>query len=107
MDTTSDRVVMDLGGRRMAAITPDERFTQPVPNVEFFRELAASMRQSSALLALSTEELVNKAPIYAAYAQDLAMLRRYHTEFQDCARSAVRCSIGGITPGREQVWEEA
>lgn len=104
---TSDRVLMDVGGRRFAAATPEERFTQPIPNVELFRELAASIRQGSALLTLREDELAIKSPVYAAYARDLALLRRYHAEFQDCVRSSVRCSISGVAPGRERAWEEA
>jgi len=106
MDTTSDRVLVDLGGRRFAAAAPEERFAQPIPNVELFRELAAAIRQGSRLLALKPEELQTKTPIYGAYAKDLALLRRYHTEFQDCVRSAVRCSISGVAPGNERAWEE-
>lgn len=107
MDTMSDRVLMDVGGRRFAAAVSEERFTQPIPNVELFRELAAAIRQGSKILALVADDLKTKSPIYAAYAQDLALLRRYHAEFQDCVRSAVRCSISGAAPGGEHVWEEA
>lgn len=74
----SDQVVVDLGGRRFAGTALAERFVQPIPNVEFFRELAASIRQKSAILALSSEGLNKKSPIYTAYAHDLAMLRRCH-----------------------------
>ncbi|MDP3723035.1 MAG: hypothetical protein Q8R91_06020 [Candidatus Omnitrophota bacterium] len=103
----SDRVLVDLGGRRFAGADPKERFAQPIPNVELFRELAASIRQGSALLALKSDELTTKSPIYAAYAQDLALLRRCHAEFQGCVRSAVRCSITAVAPGRDRAWEEA
>lgn len=107
MDTTSDRVLVDLGGRRFAAAAPEERFAQPIPNVELFRELAAAIRQGSRLLALKSEGIQTKTPIYAAYAGDLALLRRYYAEFQDCVRSAVRCSISGVAPGNTHAWEEA
>ncbi len=103
----SDRVVVDLGGRRFAGMALAERFAQPIPNVEFFRELAASIRQKSAILALNPERLDKKPPIYTAYAHDLEMLRRCHTEFQDCVRSAVRCSITAVAPDQDRAWEEA
>lgn len=106
MDTASDLVLMNLGGRNFAAVAPGDRFAQPIPNVGLFQELAASIRQGSALLAINVEGLAAKTPIYAAYARDLALLRRYHTEFQDCVRSAVRCSISGVAPGNERAWKE-
>jgi len=107
MDTTSDRVFMEVGGRRFATVNPEERFTQPIPNVELFRELAAAIRQDSKILALVADDLETKSPIYAAYAQDLALLQRYHVEFQDCVRSAVRCSISGVAPENAHAWKEA
>ena len=97
---TSDRVRMEVGGRRFAGTTTKERFTQPVPNVEVFRELAAAIRQDSKILALKADDLQTKLPIYAAYAQDLDLLRHHHAEFQDCIRSAVRCSIPVVVRSR-------
>src|SRR5262249_32865399 len=56
-----------------------------------FSELAMSLRHQSALLAI--QEVATKEQIYSAYTHDLALLQRYHREFEACVQAAVRCSI--------------
>lgn len=105
----SDLVTMDLGGRSLASATlaPEERFAQPVPDIEMFRDLAAAIRRQSTLVALKAETIGAKSRIYAAYARDLALLRRCHAEFQEGIRAAVRCSITGIDRMAAREWEQA
>lgn len=56
-----------------------------------FPELATSIRNQSALLALTG--LPPKELIYKAYTDDLALLGQYQRDFGTCVRAAVRCSI--------------
>ena len=103
----SDLVAVELGGRQIGSVTlEEERFNQPVPNIELFRDLAADIRQRSALIALKEAEVVTKQPVYDAYAKDLELIRRYHAEFKDCVHAAIRCSVNGISRPRNNTFEQ-
>ncbi len=93
----SDRIDVELHGRRYGVesdeLPANQRFTQDLPEV--FRELAVQLRQQSKLLDLDAGLEPAKPAIFAAYAEDLTLLKRYLEEFEACVKNAIRCSIKG------------
>jgi len=86
-------ISLELMGRRYGSeeLSSEEWSGQAVSDVGVFSELATSIRNRSALLALTDRP--TKELIYTAYTQDLELLRRYQTDFDVCIKAAVRCSI--------------
>ena len=88
----SDRIEVELEGRQYGTHGAVEgKFLQAVP--WSFQEFAAGIRQQSALLALAASPELEKQAIFDAYAKDLAVLERYVSEFEACAKQAIRSSI--------------
>src|SRR5713101_7455110 len=87
-----------------------EWFGHIVPHAGVFSELAMSIRQQSALLALQATP--HKEVIYTAYTHDLELLRRYQRECEACVQAAVHCSIMASSGSprqaqklQEETWE--
>lgn len=109
MDSPMHRGVIsvDLNGRKfgVSTLVVGEKFAQEVPDVGAFRELAAGLRQRSALLGITTaSEVLIKDEIYDAYARDLTLLKSAIADCDECVRAAVRASV--ITGGDKRTAEE-
>ena len=76
--------------------------SQKASDLGIFSELAASIRQQSALLVL--EDSVTKEAIYHAYNKDLELLQRYQGELETTIQAAVRCAIIGSGSNARQDW---
>lgn len=103
----SDLVTLDLGGCQIgSAALPEKPLTHAVPDVELFRELVATMRRQSAILAMKKGEIPGKSVVYEAYAKDLELLGRYQHDFQTCVREAIRCSIASAGRPQSKRWRK-
>jgi len=107
--THGEPISLELMDRRYGSeeLSGTEWSHQATSEAGVFSELAMSIRHQSALLAM--KEMATKEQIYRAYTQDLALLQRYHREFEACVQAAIRCSImagDGIARQKRERYDE-